>query len=148
MLIRFSGNAARAGEEDPIDFVNSGYKPHIGLAFRAIQALDYMDAAGIDARAAWAVKAVETPRTVPCTMPLYEYEVCDGDCKICGGKFVLRRPVSAPELKTCPLCKKPVRKVISNFNTPKLLKPVSIADAKKAGFTVLKRLGKGEYEKQ
>ena len=28
------------------------------------------------------------------------------------------------------------------------LKPLSISDAKKAGFTVLKRLGKGEYEKQ
>jgi putative FmdB family regulatory protein len=81
-------------------------------------------------------------------MPLYEYELCDGGCSICGGKFTLRRPVSAPELKQCPLCKKPVRKVFSSFNTPKILKPVSISDAKKAGFTVLKRLGKGEYERQ
>jgi hypothetical protein len=28
------------------------------------------------------------------------------------------------------------------------LKPLSISDAKSAGFTVLKRVGKGEYERQ
>ena len=82
-------------------------------------------------------------------MPYYEYELCDGgDCSICGGKFTLRRPITAPELKLCPACKKPVRKVISTFSSPIKLKPVSISDAKKAGFTVLKRLGKGEYERQ
>jgi hypothetical protein len=56
--------------------------------------------------------------------------------------------VSAPELTKCPACKKPVRKIISTFNSPHKLKPLSITDAKKAGFTVLKRLGKGEYERQ
>jgi putative FmdB family regulatory protein len=81
-------------------------------------------------------------------MPLYEYELCEGACKICGGNFTLRRPLTAPPLEKCPLCKKAVRKVISGFNTPKLLKPLSITDAKKAGFTVLKRVSKGEYERQ
>lgn len=81
-------------------------------------------------------------------MPLYEYELCEGGCAICGGTFTLRRPLSAPPLKQCPLCKKPVRRVFSSFNTPHLNKPLSISDAKKAGFTVLKRLGKGEYERQ
>ena len=81
-------------------------------------------------------------------MPYYEYELCEGDCTICGGKFTLRRPVTAPEMKTCPLCKKPVRKVFSLFNTPNYTKPLSIVDAKKAGFTVLKKTSKGEYEKQ
>ena len=81
-------------------------------------------------------------------MPLYEYELCDGECKVCGGRFTLRRPVTAAPLTQCPSCKKPVRKVISPFNTPKMLKPVSISDAKKAGFTVLKRVSKGEYERQ
>ena len=81
-------------------------------------------------------------------MPLYEYELCEGGCKVCGGKFTLRRPVNAPELTKCPACKKPVRKIISTFNSPHKLKPLSITDAKKAGFTVLKRLGKGEYERQ
>ncbi len=64
---------------------------------------------------------------------------------MCGGKFVLRRPVSAAPLTHCPACKKPVRKILSAFNSPRTL---SISDAKKAGFTVLKRTGKGEYERQ
>jgi putative FmdB family regulatory protein len=81
-------------------------------------------------------------------MPYYEYELCEGDCVVCGGKFTLRRPLSAPELTQCPSCKKPVRKVFSNFHSPTKLKPLSISDAKKAGFTVLKRVNKGEYEKQ
>ena len=81
-------------------------------------------------------------------MPLYEYEICDGECVVCGGKFTLRRPISAPELTKCPLCKRPVRKLISSFNSPVKLKPLSVTDAKKAGFTVLKRTGKGEYERQ
>ena len=81
-------------------------------------------------------------------MPFYEYELCEGDCSVCGGKFTLRRPLKAPELTRCPACKKPVRKVISLTTSPMKLKPLSISDAKKAGFTVLKRLGKGEYEKQ
>jgi hypothetical protein len=56
--------------------------------------------------------------------------------------------VNVPELTKCPACKKPVRKIISAFNTPTKLKPLSISDAKKAGFTVLKKISKGEYERQ
>lgn len=81
-------------------------------------------------------------------MPLYEYELCEGDCVVCGGRFTLRRPLHAKPLTECPACKKPVRRVFSAFNTPKLTKPVSISDAKNAGFTVLKRVSKGEYERQ
>jgi putative FmdB family regulatory protein len=81
-------------------------------------------------------------------MPLYEYELCEGSCAACQGRFTLRRPVTAPELKQCPACKKPVRKIISGFHTPTLMKPLSVSDAKKAGFTVLKRVNKGEYERQ
>ena len=81
-------------------------------------------------------------------MPLYEYELCDGSCAACGGKFTLNRLLSAKELTQCPACKKPVRKVFSTFSSPMKLKPLSVTDAKKAGFTVLKRVNKGEYEKQ
>jgi len=81
-------------------------------------------------------------------MPLYEYELCEGNCVICGGKFTLNRPLSAKPLTHCPTCKKPVRKVISTFSTPTRLKPLSTTDAKKAGFQVYTRLGKGEYERQ
>ena len=81
-------------------------------------------------------------------MPLYEYELCEGDCVVCGGKFTLNRPLSAKPLTHCPACKKPVRKIISGFSTPHKLKPLSVSDAKKAGFTVLKKVSKGEYERQ
>jgi len=82
-------------------------------------------------------------------MPIYEYVCREGKgCVTCRQGFTLRRSVKAPELTQCPICKTPVRKVISSFSTPKILKPVSITDAKKAGFTVLKRVSKGEYERQ
>jgi len=81
-------------------------------------------------------------------MPTYEYELCEGECMVCGGRFSLRRSLSAAPLTHCPDCQKPVRKVISTFSSPMKLKPLSISDAKKAGFTVLKKSGKGEYERQ
>ena len=81
-------------------------------------------------------------------MPLYEYELCEGSCVVCGGRFMLNRPLSAKPLTHCPACKKQVRKILSAFNTPTKLKPLSVTDAKKAGFSVFKRLGKGEYERQ
>ena len=82
------------------------------------------------------------------SMPLYEYELCEGHCVVCRGKFTLNRPLSAKPLTNCPACKKPVRKIISGFSTPHKLKPLSVTDAKKAGFQVYKKLGKGEYERQ
>jgi len=81
-------------------------------------------------------------------MPIYEYELCEGDCKACGGKFTLNRPLSAKPLTNCPACKKPVRKVWSNFSTLTKTADASFSKAKNAGFTVLKKIGKGEYEKQ
>ena len=81
-------------------------------------------------------------------MPLYEYEACQDGCLVCREGFTLRRPLSAPPLTHCPLCKAPVRKVFSSFSTPLKLKPLSVSGAKQAGFTVYKRISKGEYERQ
>ncbi len=81
-------------------------------------------------------------------MPIYEYEPRDGDCKICGGRFELRRPMDREPLEACPVCKKPVRKIVSAATTPRVAKPLSISDAKSAGFQVLKRNGGGSYDKQ
>ena len=81
-------------------------------------------------------------------MPIYEYEVEGGECNLCGGCFELRRPLDRPPLTDCPVCRRPVRKVISQTNTPKVAKPLSISDAKQAGFTVLERRDKGVYEKK
>jgi len=81
-------------------------------------------------------------------MPIYEYEVCDeGGCKICGGRFELRRPVDRPELMRCPLCKKNVRRVISQVSTPRVSKPLSVSDAKSAGFSVFEKRDQGVYER-
>ncbi|MEO6052536.1 MAG: zinc ribbon domain-containing protein [Chthoniobacterales bacterium] len=80
-------------------------------------------------------------------MPIYEYEILEGDCKICGGEFELRRPLDRPELVACPRCQKPVRRVISRTNTPCVTKPLSVSDAKASGFTVYKKRDKGTYEK-
>jgi putative FmdB family regulatory protein len=80
-------------------------------------------------------------------MPIYEYELCEGQCAVCGGKFTLNRPLSAKPLTHCPACKKPVRKIFSAFSTTTKTK-LSVSKAKNAGFQVYKRLGKGEYERQ
>ncbi|HEY5895672.1 MAG TPA: zinc ribbon domain-containing protein [Chthoniobacterales bacterium] len=80
-------------------------------------------------------------------MPIYEYEIVDGPCTLCGGRFELRRPASRPDLKKCPVCRKEVRKVVSSASTPRVTKPLSVSDAKSAGFTVLKRRDSGTYER-
>jgi len=82
-------------------------------------------------------------------MPIYEYIAKNSGegCRVCSRGFELRRPVTRPPLEKCPLCRKPVKKVISRVNTPKLSKPLSVSDAKKAGFTVLERRDQGVYEK-
>jgi len=79
-------------------------------------------------------------------VPIYEYRLTEGDCRACGGTFELRRPLNRPELTHCPLCKKAVARVISAPNTPRVSKPLSITDAKKAGFTILQKREKGVYE--
>ncbi len=87
-------------------------------------------------------------------MPLYEYiseapEDPDSSCRICSKGFELRRPVDRAPLEQCPLCKHLVKKLISKVvNSPKILKPFSVIDAKKAGFTVLERRDEGVFEKQ
>jgi len=86
-------------------------------------------------------------------MPLYEYISAHPDdpkrsCRICGKGFELRRPVDREPLTVCPLCKNAVKKVISRVNSPRVVKPFSTTDAKKAGFTVLEKRDEGVYERQ
>ncbi len=85
-------------------------------------------------------------------MPIYQYisenpEDEDKSCRQCRKIFELLRPVDRAPLTHCFYCKNPVRKVISQVNTPKLTAPISIVDAKKAGFTVLERRDTGTFEK-
>ena len=85
-------------------------------------------------------------------MPLYEYisksaGEAGKSCRMCSKGFELRRPVDRAPLELCPLCKHPVKKVISLINTPTITKPMSTIDAKNAGFTVLEKRIDGNYEK-
>jgi predicted nucleic acid-binding Zn ribbon protein len=85
-------------------------------------------------------------------MPIYEYlseqpDDPERSCRICARGFELRRPVDRPALEVCPLCKHPVKKVISRVNTPRVAKPFSAVYAKKAGFTVLQKRDEGVFEK-
>lgn len=82
-------------------------------------------------------------------MPIYEYIAVDPDksCGTCRRGFELRRPVERPALEVCPLCKSPVKKIISKINTPTITKPLSVSDAKSAGFTILEKRQDGNYEK-
>ncbi len=83
-------------------------------------------------------------------MPLYEYIASDPEkgCRICLKGFELRRPLDRPALELCPLCRAPVKKLVSRgVTSPKITKPLSVSDAKKAGFTVLEKRDGGPYEK-
>ncbi len=82
-------------------------------------------------------------------MPIYEYEAKDKrkSCAYCVNSFELLQNISDDRLKQCPHCGNQIIKLIS---APRLGLSVSSLDdrAKAAGFQKLKRLGKGEYEKQ
>ena len=82
-------------------------------------------------------------------MPLYEYIADNPEqaCRICAKGFELQRPVDRAPLECCPLCRRPVRKVISLPKTPRISAPLSVSAAKNAGFSILKRRDQGVYEK-
>ena len=85
-------------------------------------------------------------------MPIYEYESEAPDdpgrsCRICRRGFELRRPADREALVKCLICKNPVKKVVSRVSSPRVSKPLSVSDAKKAGFTVLEKRDQGVYEK-
>ncbi len=83
-------------------------------------------------------------------MPVYEYITRDPEkgCRICQKGFEIRRPLARPALELCPLCRNPVKKLVSRgVTSPKVAKPLSVVDAKKAGFTVLEKRDEGTYEK-
>lgn len=82
-------------------------------------------------------------------MPIYEYIAADPEncCRICARGFELQRPVDRAPLENCPMCRKPIRKVVSRVSVPKITAPLSVSAAKNAGFSILKRRDKGVYEK-
>lgn len=85
-------------------------------------------------------------------MPIYEYQSESPDnpelsCSVCAKGFELRRPIEHSAMEKCPLCRHPVRKLISRVNTKIATKEYSDSEAKAAGFNVLKKNCDGGYDK-
>jgi len=82
-------------------------------------------------------------------MPIREYQVNDPaqGCAACRRPFERLERLQMPPLDKCPACGAPVSRLIS---APVIGGSKSSLDrrASQAGFHKLKRLGKGEYEKQ
>lgn len=82
-------------------------------------------------------------------MPICRYRPVPSPCKLCGEGFDHQQRPADPDLTECPTCGKPVVKLLpSGIGTPRVSRKPSVSEAKEAGFTVLKKIGKGEYEKQ
>ena len=82
-------------------------------------------------------------------MPIYEYRTVDhkDSCRFCRESFEVLESVGAQSTSECPACKNPVRRIIS---APAIGASESSADdrAKSAGFTKLRKISQGEYEKE
>lgn len=82
-------------------------------------------------------------------MPIYVYQVVEGrkGCERCSGGFEEIESLSAPPTAVCPDCGAPVARVPA---APSIGFSESGLDdrAKAAGFSKLKRIGSGEYERQ
>lgn len=82
-------------------------------------------------------------------MPIYTYEACDPSkgCAHCRAGFDVLQSLRAEPVTVCPSCGAPVERVIG---VPNLGRSEAALDdrAKAAGFTKLKRIGSGEYERQ
>ena len=81
-------------------------------------------------------------------MPVYDYEASDAakSCAYCVHGFETVQSIHDVHLTVCPKCGNPIHRVIV---APALGRSKSKLDdrAKAAGFTKLKRISKGEYEK-
>jgi len=82
-------------------------------------------------------------------MPIREYSAIDpkNSCKHCREGFEQVEPMDAPSAAACPECGNKVERQIS---APRVGGSDSGFDdrAKTAGFSKLKKLGHGEYEKK
>ena len=71
-------------------------------------------------------------------MPTYDYE-----CEACGHEFERFQEITAPTLRTCPACGRPVKKIISLVG---ISAPKTNSELRDLGFTKLVRRDDGVYE--
>lgn len=82
-------------------------------------------------------------------MPIHRYVPAAAPCRLCGDGFDHRQSPTDADLTACPTCGQAVKRAaIQTVNTPKLLKPLSVSDAKSLGFSVFKKTASGEFERQ
>ena len=82
-------------------------------------------------------------------MPLRYYSPRKKPCRLCGEGFDHQQAANSAPLSACPTCGQEVECCVTpRVNSPQLSAPVSVSRAKQAGFTVLKRIASGEYERQ
>lgn len=87
--------------------------------------------------------------TRPFIVPIHRYVPTHPPCRLCGDGFDHRQGTNDCNLSVCPTCGQTVaRASIQTINTPKLLKPLSVSDAKSLGFSVFKKTSSGEFERQ
>jgi putative FmdB family regulatory protein len=75
-------------------------------------------------------------------MPIYEYEHTEKPCSL-GKVFEVEQSVRERELKQCPNCHAPVRKIVSRFYVSA---PKGDTELRDKGFTKLVRRDDGVYE--
>ena len=81
-------------------------------------------------------------------MPLYVYEACESKkgCAKCRGGFEISQSLKDDKLTTCPDCGAPIYRVIQAPGLTHSRTDLHYR-AKRAGFSCLKKVQKGEYEK-
>ena len=82
-------------------------------------------------------------------MPTYRYEAAESGkgCAFCSGGFETVHPLAGPRVERCPECGAPVVRAVCAPNIGRSRTDLDYR-AKRAGFSKLRRLGKGEYEKE
>jgi len=82
-------------------------------------------------------------------MPFYAYVAKHSNkcCDYCCNGFELLQKLNSEAVKKCPRCGAPVKKLITGFSIG-LSKSGLDRKAQEKGFHKLKRLNKGEYEKE
>ncbi|MCX7590668.1 MAG: zinc ribbon domain-containing protein, partial [Kiritimatiellae bacterium] len=82
-------------------------------------------------------------------MPIYEYRAREGErgCPYCISGFECLQRLSDKALTNCPKCGAPIVKLVSCHAVGRSQSGFDDR-ARSAGFHKLKRIGKGEYEKQ
>ncbi len=83
-------------------------------------------------------------------MPVYEYQARNAEegagCEVCKEPFEVVQKIADEPLRVCPKCGVPLRKLIPHVSLGRSRSGLDDR-AKAAGFTKLKKISKGEYEK-